>query len=182
MVLKPDKLQLGCGSKKLSGWLNHDKDVDIRLPLPFPDDSMGFVFAEHVVEHVTPIEAWHLFRELRRILKTGGAARIIVPCVDLIYQRYDQQYSGFLKNRFKINGSVEDAMHSIICNWGHKAIWTTNALEAVLGSLGFITFIAQPNMSRFKEMENIDGHYRSIGDHANWVESGVVEAVKQKRV
>ena len=167
----------------MPGWLNHDIDIDIRKPLPFPNDSVRFVLAEHVVEHITPGEAWGFFQELRRVLKAGGVARIVVPCVDLIYQRYDQEYADFLKNKFlnkkvKNNGSLEEAMQSIICHWGHRAVWTTDAMEAVLQSFGFETSVAQPKVSRFVELNNVDGHYKSIGEHANWVESGVVEAIK----
>ncbi len=58
------KLHVGCGNNRLPGWLNYDKGVDIRRPLPFPDDSMDFVFAEHVVEHITAREAWRFLREV----------------------------------------------------------------------------------------------------------------------
>lgn len=172
------KLNLGCGGYRLAGWSNHDRDIDIRRPLPFKDGSVGFVLAEHVIEHVSPREALAFFREIRRILRPGGAIRIVVPCIDLIFERYDEDYSRFLKKRAHNDGSLEAAITSIICNWGHRAIWTTKALQCVLQSLHFQTAIAQPRMSHFREMTNIDGHHLAIGEHANWVESGVVEAVK----
>jgi SAM-dependent methyltransferase len=174
----PDKLHLCCGPNSLPGWLNHDLDIDISRPLPFPDESIQFVFVEHGVEHVTPAEAWSFLKELRRILKLGGGARIIVPCVDLIFRRYDEQYAEVLRNLSNTDGSRESAIHSIVTKWGHKAIWTTDALQVLLGALCFRTMVASPGISYFKEMEGIDRHARSIGEHANWVESGVVEAVK----
>jgi len=178
MKEKTLKLQLGCGEHRLPGWTNHDKDVDLRRRLPFKDDSVSFLLAEHVVEHLNPGEALAFFREIRRVLRPGGAFRIIVPCVDLILERYDDNYRTFLKRLAKNDGSLEAAMSSIICNWGHRAIWTTKALECVLQSLHFQTAVAQPQISHFSEMTNIDGHHLKIGEHANWVESGVVEAVK----
>ena len=178
LVVVPDKLHLGCGPNILPGWRNYDIEMDIRLPLPFPDESLSFVFAEHVVEHVTPAEAWNFLKEVRRVLKPGGAARIIVPCVELISRRHDAHYAEFLSSRTGGEGSLEAAMHSIILEWGHQAIWTVEALHVLLGALGFRTATATPGRSPFDEFSGIDGHASSIGVHANWVESGIVEAVK----
>jgi hypothetical protein len=102
--------------------------------------------------------------------------------VDLIFLRHDEQYRDFLRHKAKNDGSLEAAMHSIICNWGHEAIWTTNAMQAILESLAFKTAVARPKVSYFCELDNIDGHHRGIGEHPNWVESGVVEAVKWSRL
>ena len=69
-------------------------------------------------------------------------------------------------------------MESILCNWGHQGAWTVGALRAVLGALGFETTEAAPGVSSHPELRGIDGHARAIGEHANWVETGVVEAIK----
>lgn len=55
-----------------------DHKVDIRS-LPFQDKSYDFVFASHVLEHITSdIDA---IREIRRILAPGGMAIMPVPLV-----------------------------------------------------------------------------------------------------
>lgn len=176
-----EKLHLGCGANILPGWRNHDLDMDIRVPLPFPDDSIHFVFAEHLVEHVAPGEAWTFFREVRRVLKPGGVFRVIVPCVELVFRRYDTQYAEFLRRVTATDGSRESAIECIACGWGHKCVWTVEAVGIILQALGFSTAKASPGKSPFQELRDIDGHARSIGGHANWVESGVVEAVKWLR-
>lgn len=104
--------------------------------------------------------------------------RIIVPCVDLIHERYDEEYGQFLRSKIGGDGSLESSIQSIIVNWEHKAVWTTKALQAILEALGFKTVSLAPRESCFPEMVGIDGHAAAIGGHANWVESGVVEAVK----
>jgi hypothetical protein len=125
------------------------------------------------------VEAWGFFREVRRALRPGGAVRVVVPCVDLICDRYDQEYRNFLRRAVKgSDGSLESAMDSIIRNWGHQAVWTTHALEAVLRALNFKVAPALPNESHLHQLHGIDGHGRQIGEHANWVESGVVEGLK----
>ena len=45
------KLNLGCGTNKLDGWENHDVDVDLRAPLPWPDGAAEFILLERVLEH-----------------------------------------------------------------------------------------------------------------------------------
>jgi predicted SAM-dependent methyltransferase len=175
-----EKLHVGAGPNRLPGWRNHDRDMDLRKPLPLQDGSIQFLFAEHVVEHITPAEAWQFFKEVRRVLRPGGVARVAVPCVDLVAARYDATYADFLRTRVGGDGTREDAINSIICNWGHKAIWTVAALRAVLESLGFQTTEEQSGHSLHPELNGIDRHARRIGEHANWVETGVVEAVKAR--
>ncbi len=74
------KLNLGCGSKCLSGYVNVDhprtvtpKDVDHdleKLPWPFDDNSADEILMQDSLEHLTfPDEK---VNEVHRILKPGG--------------------------------------------------------------------------------------------------------------
>ena len=81
------RVQLGSGGQPKDGWLNVDLfadsaqlHLDLREDLPFPDDSVSFVYTEHLFEHLDyPVDAHHLLREVRRILKPGGTLSIVVP-------------------------------------------------------------------------------------------------------
>ena len=79
------KLHLGCGQNKLEGYLNcdissevnPDKIVDLEKKLPFRDNEVDEVLAEHVFEHVKNfLEMMH---ELYRICKNGARIKIKVP-------------------------------------------------------------------------------------------------------
>ncbi len=61
------KLHLGCGTKKLPGWINIDsvKDVhpdlahDLRNPFPYPDFSVEEILAEDLLEHFDKYIRYH---------------------------------------------------------------------------------------------------------------------------
>lgn len=77
------KINLGSGKKKIKDFINVDlknSDVDWDLnktPWPFKKDSVEFVNAEHVLEHLKEPEKF--FEEIWRILRKNGKARILVP-------------------------------------------------------------------------------------------------------
>ena len=56
---------------------------DVRRRLPFRDSSVDYLYSSHLLEHLEREEAVLLMAESRRILKPGGAFRIVVP--DLAY-------------------------------------------------------------------------------------------------
>lgn len=51
--------------------------------LPFSDKEVTFVFSEHFFEHLFMDEGYELFKEIHRILCSGGVCRTVVPDADL---------------------------------------------------------------------------------------------------
>lgn len=83
-------MNLGCGSRiaqsgKGLKWVNVDKfpnegvDVVANLeePLPFQDESVGFIDLRHVLEHIKNYQS--LLMECYRVLVPGGILHIAVP-------------------------------------------------------------------------------------------------------
>ncbi|MCE9631782.1 MAG: methyltransferase domain-containing protein [Planctomycetia bacterium] len=89
-------LNLGCGRRRHPAWTNADLvpsaadvlAVDLRRPLPFAAASFTAVYASHVIEHLTPVDADHLLREAHRVLAPGGIVRIVVPDLEGIARAY----------------------------------------------------------------------------------------------
>jgi hypothetical protein len=84
------KLNLGCGARKLDGWLNVDKDpcfapdrtVDLEhLPWPWADSSVDEVLLSHVLEHLgqAPQTFLGVIRELWRVCRPNALVTIVVP-------------------------------------------------------------------------------------------------------
>lgn len=90
------KLHLGCGTKKLEGWINIDSvpecrpDVvhDITKPLPYADQSAEELLGEDLLEHFDKYIRYLVFYEWTRVLKVGGKITLQVPDFKTILLRY----------------------------------------------------------------------------------------------
>jgi predicted SAM-dependent methyltransferase len=144
------KIQFGCGGNFLTGWKNHDYDVNIIRPLPYGDAVADFVFIEHCIEHVTGPEAFRFMKEVRRILKDGGTFRVCVPEL----ARLDRE-----------------AAEDIIVNHGHLQVFSEETLRLMLQTAGFRQIVRT-------ERSDIDSHWRVIGKEKDDKETLRMEAVK----
>lgn len=93
----PEKLHLGCGSRRLPGWLNVDvacSDFNVDLTgtrLPFPDNTFQTVVCQQVIEHLELFEELlPLLRELRRISKPDCEIWLACPDLERICASYVQ--------------------------------------------------------------------------------------------
>ncbi|MFJ9950903.1 class I SAM-dependent methyltransferase [Kitasatospora sp. NPDC091207] len=120
--------------------------LDIGRPLPFADASVDWVYAEHLIEHVTMPIAVGWLREARRVLRPGGVLRITTP--DLA--RYLTGYAtddGFLaKHRRRLTtmgfGPPMPQRPAFLINqifryYGHQWIYDLDELRHVLTRAGF---------------------------------------------
>lgn len=146
------KLNVGCGGNILEGWRNHDADMDITKPLPFPDNSVEFILAEHVIEHTSGPDSFRFMCEAYRILKPGGVLRICVP------------------ELARLNNAKRA---DIICNHGHLQIFCQENLTLMLQAAGF----APEKIVRTGRKE-IDGHHLVIGIELDTAETLRMEATK----
>lgn len=173
------KLHLGCGGSTIDGWENHDTDVDIRKPLPYPDNSVDFIFTEHVVEHLFQREAWDFFEECHRILKPGGVVRTTVPSIVKLHQKITDNYIKFIQTNGWGDGSRKSGIRHVVFNHGHQSLWTEELLAAMLSEIGFIASPENLHISSFSELRNVEQHWRSAGLENADVESIAVEGIKK---
>lgn len=153
------KIQLGAGGNILPGWLNFDQDVDISKTLPFADNSVDRILAEHVTEHISQAQCLDFFKECHRCLKPGGVLRVCTPVLRGIIRLESE--------------SGREHAEDLIRNHGHQWIAFNEGIKAVLWVAGF-TGDSIRETGRKPE----DGHHKAIGLDKDDLESLRVEATK----
>jgi predicted SAM-dependent methyltransferase len=71
-----------------AAWSSTVKYLDVRKRLPYPDRTVRYIYASHLLEHLYFDEAANLLRECRRILEPGGVIRVVVPDLRTIVDDY----------------------------------------------------------------------------------------------
>lgn len=131
------KLHLGCGDKKLDGYVNvdvvgkPDKVWDLSVyPWPFEDNSADEIFSEHFLEHVSDYDQTIL--EMYRILKSNGILHFRVPhfrsaCTPWHLHKWD--FSVFTCKR------LGEAVPYL---WGGRQLFATESIRIRYTLVGFL--------------------------------------------
>lgn len=97
------RLNIGCGKFPRAGWINLDNKVrpgvdcvaDLRIELPFPDASVDYAVAIHVLPHL-PLDALApALARIRRVLKPGGVLRLALPDLEKAIAAYARRDAGY---------------------------------------------------------------------------------------
>jgi SAM-dependent methyltransferase len=120
--------------------------LDICQPLPFADNTLEWVYAEHLIEHVSLTEAIGWLREVRRILAPGGLFRVTTPDLRRYVESYGRADGLFTQHRFRAAAArfgprmpARDAFmfNQLFFLWGHRWIYDFDELCYALASAGF---------------------------------------------
>jgi SAM-dependent methyltransferase len=87
---------------------------------PIENDSVDLYYSEHVLEHLPDINCEHVLREIYRTLKPGGAARIVVPDIDIAYQACkgaDKSFFESMSDYYKKYQTVEECFVHIFAGY-----------------------------------------------------------------
>lgn len=153
------RLQLGCGTRPLEGWLNSDFSprtldavrIDATRPLPFRDGTFAHVYSEHMIEHLDHLAGERLLGEIRRVLRPGGRLRVSTPDLDRLLglfrpaeQRSDDErrYIELIIDRHVagVDPAVDNPVYVLnnnVRDWGHRFLYDAPTLRAALERAGF---------------------------------------------
>jgi len=94
-MLEPKKIHLGCGERRLQGFINIDsrssEAVDIVCDmqrLPFKPESLQIVYMCHSLEHIPLLEVQPFLHSINRLLSPKGRLYISVPDFNVLASLY----------------------------------------------------------------------------------------------
>jgi len=97
------RLNLGCGTNKISGCINIDVEkscnpdliVDfLNEKLPFDAGSVSTVYLFHTIEHIQKRKHRNLLDEIHRVLKPGGVFFVAFPEFKKCYKNWEVDKGG----------------------------------------------------------------------------------------
>jgi predicted SAM-dependent methyltransferase len=164
------KLHLGCGPRLKEGWINIDLEdcaditLDLREPLPFPNDSCSLIYSEHFLEHIDyPEPVTSLLMECQRVLKSGGVLSIVVPDLEMVLTSYvkggtEEYYAAQRKwHPDWCKTHMEHINYNFRQNNEHRFAYDFETLKYLLEKSGFIE-VRQRNFD-----DNLDSEDRIVG-------------------
>lgn len=168
-----------CGTYKLEGWENYDREHDIEKPLGFPNEYANFIFIEHGIEHVSQTKGFEFIEECYRILKIGGVLRIAWPDVTKILKDESGIINEHMRRSLKLKscssvGSARIAMF----HWGHKSFWDCSLMETAMTVAGFKVSRKAVGESDYDALKGVECHGKDRVDGSNALICSVVEGVK----
>ena len=101
------KLHLGCGRNILDGWINTDYNtakfsgsdyLDVTKKFPYDNNSVDYIFSEHMIEHISYQDGKFMLEESFRVLKSSGKIRISTPDLKFLIKLYNEDKTELQKS------------------------------------------------------------------------------------
>jgi ubiquinone/menaquinone biosynthesis C-methylase UbiE len=167
------RLELGGGGTRI-GWINVDAytpcsglALDLRCPIPFPDNSVESIYSEHVLEHFSfPYPLMDLLNECFRVLKPSGTFSAAVPNAGQAFKTYSQGLNRFYELKSWTNPDpsyyrcpMDELSWFIFMDGQHKFFFDAQSLLFKLQSVGFLN----ARIRNFNpDLDNIDRSHQTI--------------------
>ena len=156
------KIHVGCGENYLKGFINidgiilfkNDYLIDIRVGLPFPDNSMDFIYSCHMLEHVYIDEAINILKEWYRVLKPSGYVRLTLPDFQYVLKINAKEIQTYFPRSF--SSSSGQAINFLFCDGQHKYAYSIELIEELALSIGFSKVILAEDKDSNILIENLN--------------------------
>jgi len=166
METKSVKINIGCGKANLQSWINLDIEkgadivLDLNQGLPFKDNSVQYLYSEHLLEHFSFREGQVLLKDCFRILSEGGIIRIATPDLDHIIKKYSSDWKNqdwLLSPEYSFIKTKGNMLNVVFSWWGHKFLYNEEDLRIQLEDAGFTNLVRTDfGSSRFSDLCNLE--------------------------
>ncbi len=189
------KLHIGGGEHRLDGWLNTDIELipdvmvmDATKPFPFADNTIQFVYTEHMIEHVSREGALRMLRECHRVMRDGGVIRVTTPNLATLLGLYSSALSDTQRGYVSwfcqtflapdVTPSAVSVINAHFRMWGHEFVYDEPTLTNALHDAGFKSVrrrcLTESDHAALRDLENVERYPAGLLDF----ESIALEAVK----
>ena len=168
------KINIGSGLSGAPGWYNIDNSPTIvlsRFPfgrklfktppwpkdvrrhnvikgLPFPDESVSYIYSSHTFEHFTWDDSIAVAQECYRVLRWGGVLRIVVPDLRKVVDEYLKDDDPLASHRMLQRLSLSHTLHDLIHpGANHSQMFDEQSLTYLFRRVGFV----RPAVSTFNQ-------------------------------
>jgi predicted SAM-dependent methyltransferase len=160
-----DKLNFGCGSDFIDGWLNIGLfnqseipygiiarkngalvlNLDVTAGLPVEENSIIYAYASHFIEHLSFKEGRLFLERCYKHMRQGGIIRLTFPDLELwVAKYYENDGQFFERYRSIFLGGVTaqartkgEIFMSQVHNWGHQWGYDFESISHILSMAGF---------------------------------------------
>lgn len=144
-----DYLNIGAGPHARPEFFNIDYDYhpgiqlfwDLNRPLPIKDSSVGGIFTEHCLEHLTFDTTQLVLREFCRVLMPGRSMRISVPDGEIFVRSYAENCAmPFAADEMRADPSWTpmQSINRAFYGHGHRFIYDYRTMQRCLQDAGFV--------------------------------------------
>jgi predicted SAM-dependent methyltransferase len=122
-----------------------DRVPEVTHGLPFRD--VGFIFADHFIEHLHYRDAMYFLAECRRVLRDDGVLRLSTVDLDWVWA---SQYGRALTKEQQVDDAFR--LNRAFRGEGHQFLYNFGTLEATLRDAGFANVV---RVEGFEEISRI---------------------------
>lgn len=141
-------LEIGSGPKKgFNNWITVDIcngcdiQYDLAMGIPFPDNSVDFIYSSHFLEHFYYKDILVLLTECHRVLKDNGRISACVPDATIYIRKYLNPSKVELKQlwepAFTYNSPIDYINYIAYMASCHKYMFDRSNIVVIFNSIGF---------------------------------------------
>ena len=144
-----NRLEIGPGGVKTKeGFITSDLSFrtdfpyDLRLGLPFPDESLDLIYSEHVLEHFRYPDLVALLRDCYRTLKPNGVFSLAVPNARIYLEAYshpetfDARTYCTYDTGLSLRTPIDYVNYMSYMGGEHRHMFDEESILALLGQIG----------------------------------------------